>query len=237
MTELAQVRGTLQQAEQECTKLHALAATAAAMIDEAYQAFGTEQPPRHFAVLCDFDTPTIPLPLGDGTVGISTAASDRMIESDTHVLHEPLTVVASGTTFAQFQAGGASGHLELLIAAQGATLAPTVAATLAETGSGGTLPAATYYCRRHRIERLRRDDRGPGLDRPGDHARPGSGRARSSRSRPATRPAISISARSVDRPVHAGSQRASTATHDRRSRRRCRRTATPSTRRRSTRPD
>jgi hypothetical protein len=56
------------------------------------------------------------------------------------------TVVASGTTFAQFQAGGASGHLELLIAAQGATLAPTVAATLSETGSGGTLPAATYYC-------------------------------------------------------------------------------------------
>jgi NAD(P)-dependent dehydrogenase (short-subunit alcohol dehydrogenase family) len=75
MTELAQVRGTLQQAEQECSKLHALAATAAAMIDEAYSAFETEQPPRHFAVLCDFDTPNIPLPLGDGTVGISTAAS------------------------------------------------------------------------------------------------------------------------------------------------------------------
>jgi hypothetical protein len=56
------------------------------------------------------------------------------------------TVVASGTTFAQFQAGGSSGHLELLIAAQAATAAPTVAATLSETGSGGTLPAATYYC-------------------------------------------------------------------------------------------
>jgi hypothetical protein len=55
------------------------------------------------------------------------------------------TVVASGTTFAQFQAGGASGHLENLIAAQGATVAPTVAATLSETGSGGTLPTATYY--------------------------------------------------------------------------------------------
>jgi hypothetical protein len=74
VTELAQVRGTLQQAEQECAKLHALAATAAAMIDEAYEAFNTEQPPRHFAVLCDFDTPNIPLPLGDGTVGITTAA-------------------------------------------------------------------------------------------------------------------------------------------------------------------
>jgi hypothetical protein len=55
------------------------------------------------------------------------------------------SVSASGTTFAQFQAGGASGHLELLIAAQGATLAPTVAPILSETGSGGSLTAATYY--------------------------------------------------------------------------------------------
>ena len=55
------------------------------------------------------------------------------------------TVVASGTTFAEFQSGGASGHLELLIAAQGATAAPTVAPTLSETGSGGSLTAATYY--------------------------------------------------------------------------------------------
>lgn len=55
------------------------------------------------------------------------------------------SVVASGTTFAQFQAGGSSGHLELLIAAQGATAAPTSAPTLSETGSGGTLPTATDY--------------------------------------------------------------------------------------------
>jgi hypothetical protein len=58
------------------------------------------------------------------------------------------TVVASGTTFAQFQAGGASGHLEKLITAQGATLAPTSAATAAATGggsSGGLLAAGTYY--------------------------------------------------------------------------------------------
>ena len=58
------------------------------------------------------------------------------------------TVVASGTTFAQFQAGGASGHLEKLITAQGATLAPTVAHTIAATGggsSGGLLAAGTYY--------------------------------------------------------------------------------------------
>ena len=55
------------------------------------------------------------------------------------------SVTASGTTFAQFQAGGASGHLELLIAAQAATAAPTAAPTLSETGSGGSLTAATYY--------------------------------------------------------------------------------------------
>jgi hypothetical protein len=55
------------------------------------------------------------------------------------------SVTASGTTFAQFQAGGASGHLELLIAAQAATAAPTVAATLAANGSGNTLAANTYF--------------------------------------------------------------------------------------------
>ncbi len=38
-TEMGQVRGTLEQAEQECAKLHALAATAAEMIDEAYRGF------------------------------------------------------------------------------------------------------------------------------------------------------------------------------------------------------
>jgi hypothetical protein len=76
LTEMAQVRGTLQQAEQECAKLHALAATAATMIDEAYAAFETDPPRRYFCVLSDFDTPTIPLPLGDGTVGISAAVAD-----------------------------------------------------------------------------------------------------------------------------------------------------------------
>ena len=72
-TELGQIRGTLEQAEQECSKLHALAAAAGEMIDEAYAAFAIMQPFRHYAVLSDFDTPTIPLPLGDGTVGIPTA--------------------------------------------------------------------------------------------------------------------------------------------------------------------
>ena len=71
--ELNQVKGTLQQAEQECQKLHALAGAAAQMIDEAYAAFVIEQPPRNFAVLSDFDIPNIPLPLGDGTVGVAAA--------------------------------------------------------------------------------------------------------------------------------------------------------------------
>jgi hypothetical protein len=67
-TELGQIRGTLQQAEQECAKLHALAAASAEMIDEAYSAFEIDRPARHFAVLSDYDRPHT-LPLGDGTVG------------------------------------------------------------------------------------------------------------------------------------------------------------------------
>jgi len=59
--------------------------------------------------------------------------------------YQPPVIVASGTTFAQFQASGVSGHLERLIAAQAATAAPTAAPTVAQSGSGGTLPAATYY--------------------------------------------------------------------------------------------
>jgi hypothetical protein len=55
------------------------------------------------------------------------------------------SVTPSGTTFAQFQAGGASGHLERLIAAQGGTAAPTSAPTLAASGSGSMLAANTYY--------------------------------------------------------------------------------------------
>jgi hypothetical protein len=58
------------------------------------------------------------------------------------------SITASGTTFAQFQAAGASGHLERLIAAQVVTLAPTVAATWTATGggaTGGALAAGTFY--------------------------------------------------------------------------------------------
>jgi hypothetical protein len=61
--------------------------------------------------------------------------------------YTPPSITPSGTTFAQFQAGGASGHLERLIAAQSAsgTPAPVAAPTLAASGSGNALPANTYY--------------------------------------------------------------------------------------------
>ena len=56
------------------------------------------------------------------------------------------TVTPSGATFAQFQAGGLSGILELLVTANLAgTLAPTAAPTLAASGSGGTLAAGNYW--------------------------------------------------------------------------------------------
>jgi hypothetical protein len=56
--ELAQIQGTLGQAECELSKLHALAAAAAAMVDEAHRAFGLAAPQRSHRVACDFDQPT-----------------------------------------------------------------------------------------------------------------------------------------------------------------------------------
>jgi hypothetical protein len=53
--ELAQVKGTLGQAEQELCKLYALAAAAQQMIDEAWRAFGEAAPHRQFRIRCDFD--------------------------------------------------------------------------------------------------------------------------------------------------------------------------------------
>jgi hypothetical protein len=76
--ERAQFRSTLEQIEQECAKLHALAAAAAEMIDEAWTACEAGPPNRHYIVLCDFDNaPTIPLPLGDGTATAGPAALTR----------------------------------------------------------------------------------------------------------------------------------------------------------------
>jgi len=70
--ELAQIKGTLEQAELELHKLHMLAAASAAMLDEAWQAFELPMPNRPFAVLCDYDTPT--LPLGHSTISGSDEA-------------------------------------------------------------------------------------------------------------------------------------------------------------------
>jgi hypothetical protein len=44
-TELAQIKGTLEQCEQELGKLHALAGSAQSMLDEAWSAFGFKVPP------------------------------------------------------------------------------------------------------------------------------------------------------------------------------------------------
>jgi hypothetical protein len=58
-------------------------------------------------------------------------------------------ILPSGTTWAEFQTGGASGHLERLITANAAgTSAPSAAATATATGggsTGGSLAAGTYY--------------------------------------------------------------------------------------------
>ena len=53
--ELAQIRGTLGQCEQELAKLHVLAAASQAMVDEAHDAFGLDAPGRAFRVRSDFD--------------------------------------------------------------------------------------------------------------------------------------------------------------------------------------
>lgn len=58
------------------------------------------------------------------------------------------TIAPSGTTFSQFQAGGVSGLLERLIAANLPGTAAPGAPTLSATGggtSGGSLAAGTYY--------------------------------------------------------------------------------------------
>jgi hypothetical protein len=56
-------------------------------------------------------------------------------------------ITTSGTTFTQLQQGGLTSVLETLITVnKNGTNAPTAAPTLSESGSGGTLPAATYFC-------------------------------------------------------------------------------------------
>ena len=70
------------------------------------------------------------------------------------------SVVASGINFATFQSTGRAAISKSSITAQTATVAPTVAATLSESGrrhaAGGDLLRG-----RHRVERVRRDDGAP----------------------------------------------------------------------------
>jgi hypothetical protein len=69
--ELAEIKGTLAQCELELEKLHALAGSAQAMLDEAWGAFGVKPPDRPFEIFCNYDQIAQPiLPLGDGTVGV-----------------------------------------------------------------------------------------------------------------------------------------------------------------------
>ena len=60
-TELAQIQATLGRCERELEKLHALAATAEAMLEEAHAAFGLECPRRQFRVQCDSDEAAAPV--------------------------------------------------------------------------------------------------------------------------------------------------------------------------------
>ena len=75
--ELAQIRGTLGQCEQELEKLHVLAAAAQAIVDEAHRAFGLTLPDRRFRVRCDFDDLAEPAELAP------EAAHTAHIPSDT----------------------------------------------------------------------------------------------------------------------------------------------------------
>lgn len=56
--ELAQIRATLGRCEREVEKLHALAAAAEAMLEEAHDAFGLDRPHRRYRVRCDSDEPS-----------------------------------------------------------------------------------------------------------------------------------------------------------------------------------
>ena len=72
----AQILGTLGQCEMELEKLHALAAAAQAMIDEAHAAFGFNRPERAMRVQCDYDS-TEPAPISPSGNGARAAAAPK----------------------------------------------------------------------------------------------------------------------------------------------------------------
>ena len=77
--------------------------------------------------------------------------------------YENPNVLTSGASFATFQQNGASGLLELIIAANAAgTSPPTVAATLSSNAggtAGGLLTPGVYYVEFHGDQWTWRDDR------------------------------------------------------------------------------
>ena len=89
--ELAQIRGTLGQCEQELEKLHVLAAASQVIVDEAHRAFGLTPPDRRFRVRCDFDDLPEPAELAAKEAHIShvsSATGERTLasssDSNTH---------------------------------------------------------------------------------------------------------------------------------------------------------
>ena len=82
--ELVPIKAALAQAETELNKLHVSAAAAQAMLDEAWDAFGSDAPDRHFEIISDFDSPNLyTLPLGDGTVGAIDGDADGSLVATT----------------------------------------------------------------------------------------------------------------------------------------------------------
>lgn len=72
------MKGSFEQAQQEASKLHALAGAADAMLDEAYDAIGEPRPERPYVVMCDFDGRpplTPPGPSSNGAAGPETNES------------------------------------------------------------------------------------------------------------------------------------------------------------------
>ena len=76
-TELAQIKGTLEQCELELQKLHMLAAAADVMLDEAWRAFGFQDAQRLFEVTSDLgglrhDRAALPRILRTGRTSLSS---------------------------------------------------------------------------------------------------------------------------------------------------------------------
>jgi len=79
--ELGQIRGTIEQAELECKKLHMLAATSAAILDEACAAFAIERARRPYEILCEYDPVITTLrDAAPGTSVIAAGANGAVLE-------------------------------------------------------------------------------------------------------------------------------------------------------------